>query len=92
MYPTGHASSLGTVSNISRWVFARNGNSVASLLFAVGRSGRLRHHPRAHRHRPRPDGGRNQIAESYRPGIRLAMAGMAAGVVAFVVPILRYTT
>ena len=71
------------MSNISRWVFARNGNAVASVLFAIAGYigfglilgpiavglGLL---------------ARNQIAQSYRPGLHLAVAGIVLGVGAFV--------
>ena len=79
------------MANISRWIFERNGNAVASLLFAVaGLAGFgviLG---------PVAVGlglmARNQIAQSYRPGIRLAVAGMVIGVVAFAIPIVLYVT
>jgi hypothetical protein len=77
------------VSNISRWIFERNGNAVSSLLFAVAGLfgfgvilgpiaiglGLL---------------GRSQIAERYRPGIRLAYAGIVIGIIALVAPIVLY--
>ena len=79
------------MSNISRWVFERNGNAVSSLLFAVAGLfgfgiilgpiaiglGLL---------------ARAQIAERYRPGIQLAAAGILIGIVAFVVPIVLYVS
>jgi hypothetical protein len=79
------------VSNISRRIFERNGNAVSSLLFAVAGLvgfgiilgpiaiglGLL---------------GRSQIAASHRPGIRLAYAGIAIGIVALVAPIVLYVT
>ena len=79
------------MANISRRIFERNGNAVASLLFAVaGLAGFgviLG---------PVAVGlglmARNQIAHSYRPGIRLAVAGMVIGVVAFAIPIVLYVT
>jgi len=72
--------------NISRWVFERNGNAVAALLFAVAGLvgfgiilgpiavvlGLL---------------ARRQIADRPRPGIRLANAGIVLGVVGFAYPI-----
>jgi hypothetical protein len=78
------------VRNISRWIFERNGNAVAGLLFAVagiiGFGVILG---------PIAIGlalmARGQIAESPRPGIRLAYAAIAIGVVAFLIPILRLT-
>jgi len=77
------------VSNISRWIFERNGNAVASVLFAVaglvGFGVILG---------PIAVGlglmARNQILQSHRPGIRLAVAGIVIGVVAFVIPIVQY--
>ena len=79
------------MSNISRRVFERNGNAVASLLFAVAGLvgfgiilgpvaiglGLM---------------ARAQIMESYRPGIRLALAGIAIGFVALCIPIVMLAT
>ena len=79
------------MNNVSRWVFERNGNAVSSLLFAIAGLigfgvilgpiaiglGLL---------------ARRQIAERRRPGINLANAGIAIGVVAFVSPIVLYVT
>jgi hypothetical protein len=75
------------VANVGRWVFERDGNAVASVLFAVAGVigfgiilgpiavglGLL---------------ARRNIASSGRPGIRLAWAGIFIGVVAFILPIL----
>jgi hypothetical protein len=77
------------VNNVSRWVFERNGNAVASLLFAVAGLfgfgiilgpiavglGLL---------------ARSQIAERPRPGSHLAVAGIVIGIVAFAYPVIRY--
>jgi hypothetical protein len=79
------------VSNISRWVFERNGNAVASLLLAVaglvGFGVILG---------PIAIGlglmARAQIRDTHRPGIRLAYAGIAVGVVAFVLPLVLLGT
>lgn len=79
------------MSNISRWVFARNGNAVAAILFAVAGLvgfgvilgpiavglGLL---------------ARSQIAVTPRPGIRLALAGIALGIIDVVVGIVLYAT
>ena len=79
------------MANISRWIFERNGNAVASLLFAVAGLagfgiilgpiaiglGLL---------------ARSQIAEMPRPGLRLAYAGILIGILDFVYPIVRYVT
>ena len=79
------------MSNISRWIFERNGNAVASLLFAVAGLagfgvilgpiaiglGLL---------------ARSQIAVTPRPGLHLAVAGIAIGIVAFVYPVVLYVT
>ena len=80
-----------TSGAISRWVFARNGNAVASLLFALaglfGFGVVLG---------PIAVGlglmARSQIAARPRPGIRLAVAGIVLGVVAFAYPIARLAT
>ena len=79
------------MSNISRWVFARNGNAVASVLFAiagyVGFGIILG---------PIAVGlglmARNQIAQAYRPGIHLAVAGIVLGVGAFVTSLVLTVT
>jgi hypothetical protein len=77
------------VNNVSRWVFERNGNAVASLLFALAGLfgfgvilgpiaiglGLL---------------ARSQIAQRPRPGSHLAVAGILIGLVAFVYPIVLY--
>ena len=77
------------MNNVSRWVFERNGNAVASLLFAVAGLfgfgvilgpiavvlGLL---------------ARSQIATRPRPGSNLAIAGIVIGVIAFAYPIIRY--
>jgi hypothetical protein len=79
------------VRNISRWIFERNGNAVASVLFAVaGFAGfgvilgpiavGLGLMARSH------------IAESPRPGIRLARAGIVLGIAAFVFNLVLYLT
>jgi len=81
----------GTVNNVSRWVFERNGNAMASFLFglaaligfgvilgpiAVG-LGLM---------------ARRQIAERPGPGLHLATAGIVLGVVAFVLAIVLVAT
>ena len=77
------------MNNVSRWVFERNGNAVASLLFAVAGLfgfgvilgpiaiglGLL---------------ARSQIAQRPRPGGHLAVAGILIGILAFVYPIVLY--
>ena len=75
------------MANIGQWVFERDGNAVASVLFAVAGLialgiilgpiavglGLL---------------ARRNIAATGRPGIRLAWTGIFIGVVAFILPIL----
>ncbi len=79
------------MSNISRWVFERNGNAVASLLFAI--AGLIGFGIALG---PVAIGlglmARSQIAERPRPGIRLAYAGIVIGIVAFLIPIVRFVT
>jgi hypothetical protein len=79
------------VARATAWIFERNGNAVAALLLAIAGLigfglvlgptavvlGLL---------------ARSQIAATGRPGIRLASAGIALGVVAFVLPIVRVST
>ena len=79
------------MANISRWIFTRNGNAVASLLFAIAGLvgfgiilgpiaiglGLL---------------ARSQIRVMPRPGLRLAYAGILIGIVDFLYPIIRYVT
>jgi Domain of unknown function (DUF4190) len=75
-----------------RWLFERNGNAVASLLFALagvlGFLGVILG--------PIAIGlgfmARGQIRASGQPGLGLANAGIAIGVVALLVPILRQLT
>lgn len=76
---------------IARWVFQRDGNAVASLLIGIAGLvgfgvilgpiavvlGLL---------------ARRQIAASGRPGIRLAYAGIALGIVAFTYPVVLAVT
>jgi hypothetical protein len=79
------------VANISRWIFERNGNAVASLLFAIaGLAGFgviLG---------PIAIGlgliARGQIAGDRRPGLHLANAGIAIGILAFAYPVVLYVT
>jgi hypothetical protein len=73
------------VANVGRWIFERDGNAVASLLFAIAGLvafgiilgpiaiglGLL---------------ARRNIDSTGRPGIRLAWAGIFIGLVAFIVP------
>jgi hypothetical protein len=75
------------MANVGRWVFERDGNAVASLLFAVAGVialgiilgpiaiglGLL---------------ARRNIAATGRPGIRLAWAGIFIGLVAFIIPLI----
>ena len=70
------------MANISRWIFERNGNAVASVLFAVAGLvgfGLILG--------PIAVGlglmARSQIATTPRPGIGLAYAGIAIGVFVF---------
>ncbi len=79
------------MSNISRWVFERNGNAVAAVLFAIAGLfgfGVI--------FGPIAVGlglmARSQIAEDPRPGIRLAYAGVAIGVAAFVLGVVLVAT
>ena len=79
------------MANISRWLFQRNGNAVASLLFAIAGLagfgvilgpiaiglGLL---------------ARSQIAVTPRPGLHVAAAGIALGILAFVYPVAMYVT
>ena len=79
------------MANISHWIFSRNGNAVASLLFAIAGLvgfgvilgpiaiglGLL---------------ARSQIASSPRPGLHLAYAGILIGLVDLVYPIVLYAT
>ena len=72
------------MARATAWIFERNGNAVAALLLAIAGLigfglvlGLL---------------ARSQIAATGRPGIRLASAGIALGVVAFVLPIVRVST
>jgi hypothetical protein len=73
------------VSRIGRFVFERDGNAIASLLFAV--AGLV-----AYGIILGPIGiglgliARRDIASTGRPGIRLAWAGIFIGLVAFMVP------
>ena len=82
------------MSNISRWVFARNGNAVASLLF--GLAGIVGLFSFAIILGPIAIGlgllPRQQIAAQPRPGIGLAYAGIALGAISFIVPIVLYAT
>jgi hypothetical protein len=77
------------VNNVSRWVFARNGNAVVS--FVLGLVGLVGFGVILG---PVAVGlglmARQQIAERPRPGTWLALAGIVLGVVAFVYPIVRY--
>ena len=79
------------MANISRWIFERNGNAVASLLFAIAGLvgfgiilgpiaiglGLL---------------ARSQIRVMPRPGLHLAYAGILLGILDFVYPIVRYVS
>ena len=73
------------MSRIGRFVFERDGNAIASLLFAV--AGLV-----AYGIILGPIGiglgliARRDIASTGRPGIRLAWAGIFIGLVAFMVP------
>lgn len=77
------------MNNVSRWVFARNGNAVASFL--IGLAGLLGFGVILG---PIAVGlglmARSQIATRPRPGAQLAVAGILLGVVAFVYPIVLY--
>jgi len=80
-----HARESGTVSNIGRYVFERDGNAVASLLIAL--AGLI-----AFGIILGPIGiglgllARRNISYSERPGIRIAWAAIFIGLVAFIVP------
>jgi hypothetical protein len=75
------------VANVGHWIFERNGNAVASLLFAIAGLVAL-----GIILGPIAIGlglmARRDIAANEKPGIRLAWAGIFIGVVAFVLPIL----
>ena len=79
------------MANISRWIFERNGNAVASVLFGVAGLvgfGLILG--------PIAVGlglmARNQIATTPRPGIGLAYAGIAIGVFVFVFSVVLAVT
>jgi hypothetical protein len=76
---------------LGRWMFERNGNAVAALLF--GLAGLLAFGVILG---PIAVGlglmGRSQIRVSRQPGIGTANAGIVLGVVAFAIPILRACT
>ena len=78
------------MSNIGRWVFTRDGNAVASLLFAL--AGLIAYGVILG---PIAIGlgvlARRNIEASARPGIRLAWAGILIGMVATIVPFLLYS-
>ena len=79
------------MSNASRWLFERNGNAVASVLFAL--AGLVAFGVILG---PIAIGlgliGRGQVRRSGQPGLGLANAGIAIGIVAFVVPIVKAIT
>jgi hypothetical protein len=73
------------VSNVGRWIFERDGNAVASVLFAVAGLIEL-----GIILGPIAIGlgllARRNIRATGRPGIRLAWAGIFIGVVALILP------
>jgi hypothetical protein len=78
------------VSNLGRWVFARDGSAVASVLFAV--AGLIGFGVILG---PIAIGlgvmGRRNILYSGKPGMRLAWAGIIIGMIATIVPFVLYS-
>jgi Domain of unknown function (DUF4190) len=75
------------VANVGQWIFDRDGNAVASLLFALAGLVAL-----GIILGPIAIGlgllARRNIAATGRPGIRLAWAGIFIGTVAFILPLI----
>ncbi len=73
------------MANVGQWIFERDGNAVASLLFAVAGVIAL-----GIILGPIAIGlglmARRNIASTGRPGIRLAWSGIFIGLVAFILP------
>ena len=73
------------MANLGQWIFERDGNAVASVLFAI--AGMVAYGIILG---PIAIGlgllARRNIAATGRPGIRLAWGGIFVGVVAFILP------